>query len=191
MTRSIEFATQTASEQAVIRPILLIDSNFTSGHLRMFSGTGTMVYNGETYYGFGKLGRISPIEEGVELSASGVNVSLSGLPGDVISTALGEHYQGRSAIIYIALLDPDYVVIGQPVILFQGRLDNMQITLGETAEVSLNVENPLRDWERPRERRYNNADQQAVYPGDKGLEFVEATVEYEIEWGGNPRKKAV
>lgn len=191
MTRSIDSSTQTASEQSVIRPIIMIDADFTSGHLRVFSGTGTLVYNSETYYGFGKLGRISPIDEEIELSSSGVNVSLSGLPGDIISTALGEHYQGRSAVIYIALLDPDYVVIGQPVILFQGRMDNMQITLGDMAEVSLNIENPLRDWERPRERRYNNAGHQAVYPDDKGLEFVEATVEYEIEWGGNPRKKSV
>jgi len=191
MTRAMDAAVITATQQAVIRPVVLFDGDFPSGHLRLFSGTGYVTYNDNLFTGWGSLGKISAIEEGVELSASGLSVSLSGLPGAIVSTALGEHYQGRLAVLYIAMLDEDYQVIGSPVVLFRGRMDNMPITLGTTCDISLNIENPLRDWERPKERRYNNADQQAVWPGDKGLEFVEQTVKEEITWGANSRKKVV
>jgi hypothetical protein len=188
MTREIHADVTTASQQAVIRPVLMFDGDFSSGHVRYHSGVGTISYGGYDYTGAGALGRISSIDENVELSASGIKVSLSGLPGDVISTALGEHYQGRRAVVYIAMLDADHQVIADPVIIFQGRMDNMNITLGAEASVELSIENPLRDWERPRERRYNNADQQATYPTDKGLEFIEQAVEKEIYWGGEAPK---
>jgi len=41
----------------------------------------------------------------------------------------------------------------------------------------------LVDWERPRIRRYNNADQQVAFTGDKGFEFVPQMVEKELIWG--------
>lgn len=183
MTRAIDALVVTASEQAVIRPILMFDGDFQSGDVRLHSGVGDLQYGGYTYTGSGTLGRITPIEEGVELSASGVKISLSGIDGSNIATALGEHYQGRMAIIYIALLDANYQVIATPTILFQGRMDNMNVTLGKENEVSLAIENPMRDWDRPRERRYNHSDQIAYYPDDKGLEFVEQSVQKPIYWG--------
>lgn len=184
MSRDIDASVVTASEGDVIRPILMFDGDFQSGHLRLHSGVGTITYDGNTYAGSGMLGRVSPIDEDVELSASGVRVSLSGIDGSNISVALGEHYQGRMATLYIALLDSAHQIIGEPVILFQGRMDNMNLTLGNQNEVSLTIENPLRDWDRPRERRYNNTDQNANYPADKGLEFVEQSVQKPIYWGG-------
>jgi len=183
MTRSIDTAVVTASQQPTIYPVLMFDGDFSSGHLRLHSGVGPLVYAGNTYTGSGSLGKISSIEEGIELSASGITVSLSGLPGDVISTSLGEHYQGRFAVLYVALLDDNGQVIGIPTILFQGRMDNMNLTIGASVDISLAIENLLRDWNRPKERRYNNTDQQAYYPGDKGLEFTEQAVESEINWG--------
>ena len=59
----------------------------------------------------------------------------------------------------------------------------MNIDAGETATVSLSVESRLSDWERPRIRRYNNADQQIAYISDKGFEFVPQMVEKELIWG--------
>ena len=47
----------------------------------------------------------------------------------------------------------------------------------------LTVESRFAAWDRPLVRRYNNADQQTRYPGDKGLEFVEQTAEKQIVWG--------
>jgi hypothetical protein len=45
------------------------------------------------------------------------------------------------------------------------------------------AENRLADLERPRVRRYNSGDQQLLFSGDKGLEFVEQMVDTSIVWG--------
>ena len=60
----------------------------------------------------------------------------------------------------------------------------MQILLGSTqSEVLLTAENRLADWDRPRIRRYNDADQQSEYPGDLGMQFAEQMVNKTILWG--------
>jgi hypothetical protein len=41
----------------------------------------------------------------------------------------------------------------------------------------------LADWDRPRVRRYNAADQAITDSADKGFEFVPQMVERNIRWG--------
>lgn len=184
MAREIHATTVTASEQPTVYPILMVDLDFTSGPFRAHTGVGTFTYDSNDYTGLGYLGKITSIEEDVEMSASGIKVVLSGIPTSIISIALGTHYQGRTGIVYIALLDEDHGIQGEPVIIFQGRMDNMNITMGANATIELSIENVIRDWDRPRVRRYNNVDQQAIYPDDKGLEFVSQAAEKSIYWGG-------
>lgn len=173
----------TASESEVIRPVIMADLDFSSGHQRLHTGSGNLSYGGNTFSGIGGLGKISSFEENATAQATNIELTLSGVDPDNLSIALGEHYQGRSVIVYIGLLDSGHQLINDPVILWQGRMDNMNIVLGKTATISVTAQNVLADWNRPRVRRYNNDDQQAVYPGDKGFEFVEKSVNKEILWG--------
>ena len=83
----------------------------------------------------------------------------------------------------MSVFDADYTGVGDPQIIFSGRIDNLQIAFGETAEIVCNLENRLADWLRPRIRRYTDADQKDLYPGDRGLEYVAAAVDKEIVWG--------
>jgi hypothetical protein len=39
------------------------------------------------------------------------------------------------------------------------------------------------DWERPRMRRFTDADQKAHHPGDRGLEHVAEVASKEVVWG--------
>jgi hypothetical protein len=67
---------------------------------------------------------------------------------------------------------------------FSGYMDTMDIQeSGDTCTIQLAVENRLIELERPRIRRLTNEDQQSRFPGDLGLEFVEAIQEREIYWG--------
>ena len=59
----------------------------------------------------------------------------------------------------------------------------MNITLGQQGTIEVVCRSRLADWDNPRVRRYNNQTQQALYPGDLGLEFVEQATEKEIFWG--------
>ena len=76
-------------------------------------------------------------------------------------------------------------LVDDPAIYYKGRMDSPSISQDDTLEIVLTLENRFAAWDRPKIRRYNNADQQALYPGDKGLEFVEQATEKRIVWGGS------
>jgi len=187
MTRALTAGVQTAATSEVARPFLAVELDFSSGFTRANStdrllsfDTGSGVQN---FLGTGNLGRVGPAQEGTELQPYSLTLALSGVNPAHLSIALGEHYQGRAAKIWLGFLDANHAVIADPVLLFHGRMDDMPIILGETAEVAVNVESRLADWERPRISRYTDAEQQQLFPGDRGLEFVSATVEKELVWG--------
>ena len=50
-------------------------------------------------------------------------------------------------------------------------------------QLKLDIENRLIDWERPRISRFTNEEQQNLFSGDKGLEFVDSVAEKELFWG--------
>ncbi len=185
MVREITAAAITASNEAPVRPVILAAMDFSSGWVRVNSGVSSVVYDSNTYLGIGAFGSVSPVEEVLEMQEGTMNLSLTGVDTAYISLALNEHYQGRAALIYVALLDADHVLIDDPVLLFQGRMDNMEITLGNQGTIQVTCTNPMVDWERPRTLRYNNETQQLLYPGDKGLEFVAQSSEKQVYWGTN------
>jgi hypothetical protein len=184
MSRDITTSANNAAQSEVIRPVTFIRLNYESGIVTTSSADRDFDFNGETYVGLGNLGTISKIEEAAEVRAMGVTCTLTGIPSEFVSAALGENYQGRDARIYLGFLDGNYTLIADPMLVFQGRMDTQDIRLGKDATISVNIESRLVDWERPRVRRYTNEDQQNQYPGDKGLEFVSQMVEREIVWPG-------
>lgn len=183
MSRDMTAAAITAAESEVVRVVLMADLDFESGHFRVHTGAGTLYFLGNPFIGIGDIGKVSELEETAQVQSSGLSLALSGIDPDLLSVALGENYQGRDVVLYLGLLDAGLQLIQDPVTLWRGRMDTMNIVLGETATITVTAKNPLADWDRPRVRRYNNEDQQAKYPGDLGLEFVEKSINKEILWG--------
>lgn len=182
--RTLTAAMTSALEAANVIPVMMTLLDFSSGYVSVHSAVGSITWGVHTYVGIGTLGEIEEIEESSELQAYGVRLKLRGIPNNVISIALNESYQGRDAKIWVGALSADYALITDPVLVFSGRMDNMQIQLGpESAEVMLTAENRLIDWDRPRVRRYNDADQQAEYPGDLGFQFTEQMINKTLFWG--------
>ncbi|MGD9538558.1 MAG: hypothetical protein AB7P52_11580 [Alphaproteobacteria bacterium] len=183
MTRSLTEAAEAASLAAHLRPVLLVALDLASGPVRFSTADRTLSFAGEDYLAVGDLGRIAPFGEPTDLSVEGVAIELSGIPPSYIDVAMAENVQGRRARLWLGFLDEGYALIDEPVLIFRGRMDTMDIRLGETATVVATVENRLADWDRPRVRRYTHADQIARFPADKGLEFVSQAAEREILWG--------
>ncbi|MEE8534767.1 MAG: hypothetical protein V3S45_01905, partial [Kiloniellales bacterium] len=136
----------------------------------------------EDFLGAGNLGRVTAAGETSELRATGLEMSLSGIPAAFISAAF-ERAQGRAARVWLGFLDGSYQVVADPALIFSGVIDDTAIDLGDTATVTLSVENRIIAWERPKVRRYTNEDQQQRFAGDKVFEFVNPTVEKELLWG--------
>lgn len=179
-------------------PYFALNADFGDiGSLRIWTGYGEIaIYNSqiedyETYLGSGNLLSISPIEETAETKASGVQVSLSGIPSDILSAALQAQYQNRQLIIYFGVLDKTTgLQSGDPYKIFTGLMDIM--TINESAElltISVNVENKLLILERICGLRYTNEEQQRLFSGDKGLEYVGSLQDKNIIWGSGGGSK--
>ncbi len=68
--------------------------------------------------------------------------------------------------------------------LFTGYVDQMTISeQPETSTIAIAVESRRIDLERARIFRYNDQNQKARYPNDKGFEFVEDLQDKKFNWG--------
>lgn len=190
MTRLIHDDTATAARQPVVRLVAAVELDFAGGMVRACSAPFSLSFDGDgdgiasEFFGVGNLGRISFVQEAAELQAYQTVVSLSSVPSEMLAIALGEHYQGRPGKIWLLLVDSDdRSIVGDPILVFQGRIDTMDIERGATGEIDVTLINALADWERPRGGRFNDATHQSRWPGDKFFEFVEQSVEKQIVWG--------
>src|ERR1035438_6115524 len=113
-----------------IRPGMLAAITFSTGVQYIWSGVGNLVVGGNTYRGVGSFGKISRIEEGVDVQAFGMTVSLGGIDPALLADCLSDIQLGAPATIYFALFDASCNVIGTPYPLFVGVVDRPTITPG-------------------------------------------------------------
>jgi len=188
--------------KGVVYPALFVEMLFDGGTLRLWSGYGDRLFGGSddsseiveattkanphTFTGSGTMGTISAIQENAgDVRAAGVQLSLSGIPSDMLALTLTdtEPVQGRPCTIWIAFFDPNWVLIADAVKLNGYQMDYSTIDEGgDTCKITVFAESILADLERPRVRRYTHEDQQALYPGDRGLEYVAGIQNKEFTW---------
>lgn len=140
------------------------------------TGTGTVKF---AYIGAGTILSISGIEEAADLSAKGIVLTLSGVDTSLISLALQEPYQGRSARVLLGVTGVnDFVEV------FAGLMDVMTLQEnGTSATIELTVESKLVTLQRPNVRRYTSQSQKLRYPTDTFFDYVEQLQDKEIAWG--------
>jgi len=179
-----------------------------SAPLYFWTGIGDTTIDGITYTGTGNLMQISSIKETAEIQAAGANLTLSGIPADMLSLALSVPYQGRIGKIKFGLIDADNnlleletafnmllesgidIGLENPeqsnvlIDMFVGYMDQMNIDeSAETSIISLSLESKLLDLDRPVIRRYNNESQKALFPNDKAFEFLNDLQGKDLSWG--------
>ena len=196
---------QSTLDDDILYPFFAVEMLFDGAQtLRLWTGYGTLVYQGQDWYGTGSMLQIDSVEETTEIAAKGASVTLSGIPQEVLSLALSEPYQGRKANIYfgnfskglILQENSDYILLedGSKISLesgstnlsqiFSGYMDQMNIEESpDICTVQLTLENKLVDLERARVTRFTSAYQKSLYPGDLGLDFVEDLQDKDIVWG--------
>lgn len=162
---------------------LLIEMDFAPEVVRLWSGLGTFTWGNRVFTGAGTLIGVGEVEEAAEVRAAATALTLSGVPGEVVTHAIAVDWQGRPCTIWLALLDEGMALVGDPVRVLAGRMDTLTWAEGDDAIITISVENRLVDLERPRVRRYTDADQRAEYPGDLAFQYVPSLIEREIKWG--------
>ncbi|MGT2429240.1 hypothetical protein ACU4HD_11930 [Cupriavidus basilensis] len=182
MTRALDGGTVAAVTGGHVPYLFFVQLDF-SQPLRVCSAGYSVDWNGSTWLGIGALGNIEPIQEQASLEATGVRLTLSGVPSEYVAIMLAEQYQGRPCQIWFAPLREDLQMAVQPSRLFSGRMDVPSIEVGDSATITVSAESRMVTWDRAKVRRYNNEDQQSRYQGDRGFEFVPQMVEKQLMWG--------
>ena len=146
--------------------------------------TGELSESSHTYLGIGSLGSVDGILETADRSTNGVKFQLSGVGNDLLANALEQDYQGRDAKIWLAYLDEDELIIADPFPLFAGFMDVMSLVDGDKqGAIEVQCESLDATLKRNSESLLTDEEQQRVFPGDLGLEFVLSSQDLVLSWG--------
>jgi len=194
MSRGLSAGFITAADQGTVYPAILASFDFSGAQINVWTGIGDLAWNSLTFSGLGDLGGISAIEETEETRANGLSFTLNGIPSAMVSSILTENYRNRVCTVYLALFASLTATspITAPATMFVGRMDQAILDDdGETSTINLTAESRLVDLQRARERRYTDEDQQAVYSGDVGFEYVPGLQDKELSWGAGTSSRGV
>lgn len=193
MPRNITSAMLTALQATVLRPALFVQASFLdSGVIEtvyMWTGLGSITWNGQTWLGLGSLIGITTSEEGTTVEARGITITLSGIDVSLLAGALQEFQVGLPVLVYLGLFDnaSPISLIANPVTVWAGQMDAPTLDVGgETAAISIACETRLLELNVSVERRYTHDDTQLEHPGDLGCAFVSGLQEITVSWGRIP-----
>tara|TARA_R110000796_G_scaffold27008_6_gene74648 strand:+ start:3222 stop:3809 length:588 start_codon:yes stop_codon:yes gene_type:complete len=174
-----------------VYPIYMVALNFSTP-VYVHSDVGTISHTppflggNVDYIGVGDLGSVSAIPETTQIQANIINLTLSGINTNTISTAIQTDYQGKDCSIEIALRDTlaNGGAILDTIVVFSGFIDNMTLNIGATATIRVNAVDKLVRFDKASNRRYNHADQRKEYPDDDAFIYQDSLKEQLLVWGG-------
>lgn len=184
MTRGLTAGAISASQAASAGVIVLVEMLLDSGAVRVCSAAADISWNGYTWSAVGQLGKLNPIREAETGQISGAVFELSSIPSDYLTHALTENYQGRTVNIYVAFLAlPQHSLVANPVLEWSGTLDMMSVQDDATSgAIQVTAETALFDFARAVPVNWSDSEQQAMYPGDIGMQYVPQMATKQLVW---------
>jgi hypothetical protein len=184
MARDLTADFKVEIEGRLVRPIIFVFLDFVADPVYIWSGVGTVSWNGHTWLGVGNLGGVSAVQETADTIAQNITLSLSGIPTEYLSDVIEAVQQNTDVQVWFGFLADDNSIVADPYQVFWGHIDVPTVTEGaDTSTVSITCENPLIDLQRSANRRYTPDDQKIDYPTDKGFEYVASIQEWDGTWG--------
>ena len=183
--RGMSASVKTEIAKPANRPCHLVSLHFDSGTTYITDYHRKLTYDSNDYLAFGSLLGATDIEETSELMVSSMTLSMSGIDQTMISAFLSDDYIDRTVKIYKAHINDSGAVIADPILIFEGRMDEPVIEEDPDAgssSVQLKVTNQFTDFLRKPGRHTNHEEQQVHFPGDMGFEFASEIIK-DIKWG--------
>ena len=166
-------------------PAFFVTITFASTTAYLWSGIGSITWNGHTWTGIGSLMGLSTMEDGSTVEARGITITVSGLDPALLSDCMTEFQLGLPASVILGFYAAG-ALISTPIVSWSGRTDQPTIDIADQASIAINCENRLIDMNVAVDRRYTNQDQQMTWPGDLGFMFVDALQEMTFYFNGKP-----
>jgi hypothetical protein len=181
--RNIDSNLAAALGSGTIRPFFMATLQFKTSIQRVWTGTGELTIDSQTFVGVGSLASVGAVTEGTDVAAYGTSVTLSGIDPVLLGESMNDIQPGLQALMWLGLMDGNGIVIGTPYQVFRGIIDEPNIHVGEdTMTITLNLESRMVDFQRASNRRYTSADQRARFPHDSGFDFVEKLNDFVGKW---------
>lgn len=139
-------------------------------------------WNGHTWQN-GLITNISDTESTDEIKIAPIDVTLTAVPPEVVTAFKTNQYRNRRSNIYLAFVDLNHQLVGEPLAYHQGLIEKAPIS-DQQSESSIRVTSSSiwRDFEKTVGRRTNNNSNHRFYPDDDG--FYAATLNLEkMPWG--------
>lgn len=169
-----------------VRAVPLVFMDYASGPVRVWAGFGDLATGGHTWLGLGDLGSISDIEQPINGTAPQVTMTLSGVKPEWLPRVRNaqSEVKGRPCIAYFQHFDDDWQVLDGPLAIWFGLMDTISIEAPDavTRRVELTLEWVFSRRGIAPSAYYTDEDQRALYPGDRGLEFVSAMQNKSVNW---------
>lgn len=163
------------------RQTATLDLDHRGDVIRATDAPFDVVFDGKTFTGVGACGGIETIQEAGDLVPTSVTLTLSGVAPQNIALALSTRYLDRPCRIWQVTFADDGTQL-DPFLVFDGRLDEMAPSFGHVGTIRVTAESHLRNWRRPKHRRWNDEGQRSIWPDDHFLEFLAAMVDKQVWW---------
>lgn len=180
--RNLSTAMTNAITARLIQPAILAQLTFKSGTSYVWTGTGSLTWNGNTFKGVGALGSVGTITECTTVQAAGTSVGLCGIDPTLYADSIADIVTGSPAKIWLACLNGNTVI--DTLLLFSGLIDIPTVTEGgDDIAISIALESKLVNLQRANRKLYTAAEQRRKYPTDSGFNWVEQLQDTANLWG--------
>lgn len=153
-----------------------------SAPVRVHTGVGEVVINGQLYIGLGSLGSISPSKADGGTSPKDITLSLALIDSSMLALALNERMVGSQVQIVMFTYGADGQVKNAAVA-FAGKITSASAVTGDENTVNYSCANELEGWQSISSWRYTEDSHLLRYPGDHGFRYVGEMSERTIMWG--------
>lgn len=160
--------------------------------LRAWGGFGSLVLDGETFFGVGNAGLVRGMSASLGAVAQGTEMELSGIDPDIIPVLNLPDLRGVSAAVWLLLFNGTGSALLDARVWQRGRVDvaYSEETPGGTSKIIVKLEGSARGLGRRSERMRSDADQRLISPTDGGLSRVSYAGEKTIYAGGKMPQRA-
>jgi hypothetical protein len=169
-----------------VRYTLLVRFDFTTETKRVFLGFGTLEAGGYQWAGIGELVSVDGLSSRADTAAEPMTFNLSGISADLLAKAResADEVKGNPCSTYLQFFDSDWQALDDPLPLRGGIMDTLRYdaTGPDQRALTLSAEGIFASRRSPPFGRYTDRDQNARFPGDRGLEFIPSLINKTVTW---------
>ena len=185
MDRGSTGAFQTEIVKSANKPFHLVKLSFDDVSYFLSDAYIPVTYDSDTYTPTGSFLAFSDIVETNEANIETISISLSGVDTTYVNLFLTGGYLDRTVQIYKAFLDNNDALVSDPLLIFDGRLNNPVIKEdvdAGTSTIAVQASSLFVDFDKINTRFTNNESQQSFFAGDTGMRYSSVIVK-ELNWG--------